>query len=191
MQIFIFCTCAVIQVYVTNEQLGLVLVLAGATCEMAIHDHRLSWLYSAVISGQIVISPYMGYKADEIGRRKMLLITLILSVLCSLLSAFRQVSPRYCWPSSCTTESPTITHSPAGVCWFCSICCLASLALSRYFCCQRVPNITWPSMSRKRPWPWQGQGQGCDPLQSGCGVCHAAATAREKDPSKCLGPAVV
>ncbi|XP_002134702.2 putative transporter svop-1 [Drosophila pseudoobscura] len=87
MQIFIFCSCAVIQVYVTNEQLGLVVIVAGATCDLGIHDHRLSWLYCAVITGQILISPYMGYKADEIGRRKMLLITMILSLAASLLSA--------------------------------------------------------------------------------------------------------
>ncbi|XP_022215427.2 putative transporter svop-1 isoform X2 [Drosophila obscura] len=87
MQVFIFFSCAIIQMYVTNEQLGLTVIVAGATCDLGIHDHRLSWLYATIISGQIVISPYMGYKADEIGRRRLLLITLILSLVFSLLSA--------------------------------------------------------------------------------------------------------
>ncbi|XP_034133435.1 synaptic vesicle 2-related protein isoform X1 [Drosophila guanche] len=88
MQRIIFLCCMLIQIYITNEQLGLSLIVASSACDLQIDDHRMSWLMSAVFTAQILASHYMGDKADEIGRRKLILITGSLMLLTSLLSAF-------------------------------------------------------------------------------------------------------
>ncbi|EDW36760.1 GL18414 [Drosophila persimilis] len=87
MQRTIFVCCILIQAYITNEQMGLALVVASSACDLHIDDHRMSWLMSAVFTAQILASHYMGDKADDIGRRKLMLISGSLMILSSLLSA--------------------------------------------------------------------------------------------------------
>ncbi|XP_062132322.1 synaptic vesicle glycoprotein 2C-like isoform X1 [Drosophila sulfurigaster albostrigata] len=87
MQLIIFFSCATQQMYVANEQFGLGLVSVAASCDFAIDDHRMAWLISAVFVAQVCSSHYMGYKSDEIGRRKLLVISSALSMIASFISS--------------------------------------------------------------------------------------------------------
>ncbi|EDW69701.2 synaptic vesicle glycoprotein 2C isoform X1 [Drosophila virilis] len=87
MQLIIFFGCAMQQFYVTNEQFGISLITVAARCELNIGDHHLSWLMTAGLMAQVCTSHYMGYKSDEIGRRKLLVITSTLTMLTSFISS--------------------------------------------------------------------------------------------------------
>ncbi|KAM8710483.1 hypothetical protein ACLKA7_017151 [Drosophila subpalustris] len=87
LQYLLFFGCATQQMYVSNEQFGLGLVSVAARCDFEIDEHRMSWLMTAVFLAQVGSSHYMGYKSDEIGRRKLILITSMLTMVGSLLSA--------------------------------------------------------------------------------------------------------
>ncbi|XP_064546118.1 synaptic vesicle glycoprotein 2B-like isoform X2 [Drosophila montana] len=87
MQMIIFFGCAMQQFYVTNEQFGISLITVAARCELGIGNHHLSWLMTAGLMAQVCTSHYMGYKSDEIGRRKLLLITSTLTIFTSFISS--------------------------------------------------------------------------------------------------------
>ncbi|XP_032598653.1 synaptic vesicle glycoprotein 2C isoform X2 [Drosophila grimshawi] len=87
MQLCIFFGCAAQQWYVANEQFGIALVIVAARCEFDIDEHRMVWLVNSAFAAQVCASHYLGYKSDEIGRRKMLLICSMMSILTSFISA--------------------------------------------------------------------------------------------------------
>lgn len=87
MQLIIFFGCAIQQFYVTNEQFGISLITVAARCELNIGDHHLSWLMTAGLIAQVCTSHYMGFKSDEIGRRKLLVITSTLTIVTSFISS--------------------------------------------------------------------------------------------------------
>ncbi|XP_034483579.1 synaptic vesicle glycoprotein 2B-like [Drosophila innubila] len=88
MQLILFISCATQQMYISNEQFGLGLVSVAASCDFQIDEHRMAWLMTAVFIAQVGSSHYLGYKSDEIGRRKLILISSMLTMLFSLISSF-------------------------------------------------------------------------------------------------------
>lgn len=87
MQLTAFVTCLLIQVWISNEQLGIAVVIAGATCELNITDKRVSWLMAFNFAAQMLFSLVWGTMGDKCGRRKVLLITGTAALTASLLSA--------------------------------------------------------------------------------------------------------
>jgi len=87
MQFLIFFSCAAQQMYVSNEQMVLGLITVAASCDFKIDEHRMALLMAAVFLAQVGSNHYMGYKSDEIGRRKLLLITSTITMLISFMSS--------------------------------------------------------------------------------------------------------
>ncbi|XP_046865389.1 synaptic vesicle glycoprotein 2C-like isoform X2 [Drosophila willistoni] len=88
MQLAIFFTCCVLQMYVSNEQLGLSVILVAGAGELKIDNERMGWLIACVFFAQVIFGHYFGYMTDKIGRLKVLFRTLIMTILSSFLSAF-------------------------------------------------------------------------------------------------------
>ncbi|XP_070853024.1 synaptic vesicle 2-related protein isoform X3 [Drosophila suzukii] len=88
MQFIILFCCLVLQIWITNEQLGIGVVLAGASCELEIHDKRLAWLMAGNFTAQMLSCLLWGQMSDVYGRRKVILTTAIGSNALSILSAF-------------------------------------------------------------------------------------------------------
>ncbi|XP_037722378.1 synaptic vesicle 2-related protein isoform X1 [Drosophila subpulchrella] len=88
MQFIILFCCLVLQIWITNEQLGIGVVLAGASCELEIHDKRLAWLMAGNFTAQMLSCFLWGQMSDVYGRRKVILTTAIGSNILSILSAF-------------------------------------------------------------------------------------------------------
>ncbi|XP_068157102.1 synaptic vesicle glycoprotein 2B-like isoform X2 [Drosophila tropicalis] len=88
MQLAVFFTCCVLQMYITNEQLGLSVILVASACELKIDNERMGWLIACVFFAQVLFGHFFGYLSDKIGRLKVLLSTTIMTILSSFLSAF-------------------------------------------------------------------------------------------------------
>ncbi|XP_016965476.1 synaptic vesicle 2-related protein isoform X2 [Drosophila biarmipes] len=88
MQFIVLFCCLVLQIWITNEQLGIGVVIAGATCELEIHDQRLAWLMAGNFSAQMISCFLWGQMSDVYGRRSVILTTAIGSNILSILSAF-------------------------------------------------------------------------------------------------------
>ncbi|KMY97187.1 uncharacterized protein Dsimw501_GD13704, isoform D [Drosophila simulans] len=87
MQFIILFSCFNLQIWMTNEQLGFGVVIAGASCEMRIHDRRLAWLMAASFAAQMVSCFLWGELADVYGRRRIIMISSIVANIVSILSA--------------------------------------------------------------------------------------------------------
>lgn len=87
MQFIILLSCFNLQIWMTNEQLGFGVIIAGASCEMRIHDRRLAWLMAASFAAQMVSCFLWGELADVYGRRKIIMITSTVANIVSILSA--------------------------------------------------------------------------------------------------------
>lgn len=75
------------QMYVTNEQFGIGLLLVASTCDFEITSNRAAWLMIALMATQLLSAFFMGFKADTIGRRKVMLFTMSGCMACSFVSA--------------------------------------------------------------------------------------------------------
>lgn len=87
MQYSIFISCLMLQTYVTNEQLGISVILLSSKCDLNLDANRAAWILIANMFAQLISALYMGYNSDKIGRRKVMLNTLFLCMLFSLLSS--------------------------------------------------------------------------------------------------------
>ncbi|KRK01489.1 synaptic vesicle 2-related protein [Drosophila yakuba] len=87
MQFIILFCCFLMQIWMTNEQLGFGVVIAGASCEMEIHDRRLAWLLAANFSAQMISCFIWGELADLYGRRRVIGFASIVAIIFSLISA--------------------------------------------------------------------------------------------------------
>ncbi|XP_043648706.1 putative transporter SVOPL isoform X2 [Drosophila teissieri] len=74
-------------IWLTNEQLGFGVVIAGASCEMDIHDRRLAWILAANFAAQMISCFIWGELADLYGRRRVIWMASIVSIMFSLISA--------------------------------------------------------------------------------------------------------
>lgn len=92
MQYLISVSCLALQMYVTNEQFGIGLLIVAATCDFEITSNRAAWIMIALMATQLLSAFYMGFKADTIGRRKVMLFSIFGCIVCSFVSA---VMPNY------------------------------------------------------------------------------------------------
>ncbi|XP_020814433.1 putative transporter svop-1 [Drosophila serrata] len=88
MQICVFITCFLLQMWANNEQMGFAVVVAAATCDLEISNERVSWLMVCNFGAQMVLSLVWGEISDRYGRRKAIISTCPGALLASLLSAF-------------------------------------------------------------------------------------------------------
>ncbi|XP_041564396.1 putative transporter SVOPL isoform X2 [Drosophila elegans] len=87
MQYIILLACLIIQMWVSNEQLGFAVVIAGASCELDIANHRVVWLVSGNFGSQMISCYLWGEISDQYGRRKVLVLAGLTANFLSLLSA--------------------------------------------------------------------------------------------------------
>ncbi|XP_023178704.1 synaptic vesicle glycoprotein 2C-like isoform X2 [Drosophila hydei] len=73
--------------FISNEQFGISLVIVAASCDYYVSEHRMSWLMFSTFAAQVSTSHFMGYQADKIGRRKLLLIASVLCIFSSFMSS--------------------------------------------------------------------------------------------------------
>ncbi|XP_017071144.1 putative transporter SVOPL isoform X2 [Drosophila eugracilis] len=87
MQYIISFCCFTLQLWITNEQLGFGVVVAGATCELHIDDERLAWLMAGNFAAQMISCYVWGELSDAYGRRKIILSAATTANCLSILSA--------------------------------------------------------------------------------------------------------
>ncbi|XP_017861491.1 PREDICTED: synaptic vesicle glycoprotein 2B-like isoform X2 [Drosophila arizonae] len=88
----IFFGCFTQQMFVSNEQFGISLVIVAASCDYYVDEHRMSWLMVATFAAQACSSHFMGYQADKIGRRKLMIIA---STSCMTASFISSLMPEF------------------------------------------------------------------------------------------------
>ncbi|XP_044314176.1 putative transporter SVOPL isoform X2 [Drosophila rhopaloa] len=87
MQYIVLFACLVMQMWITNEQMGIAVVIAGASCELEIVDYRVAWLMACNFGSQMLSCYMWGELSDGFGRRRVILIAGLTAILLSLLSA--------------------------------------------------------------------------------------------------------
>ncbi|XP_017957496.1 synaptic vesicle glycoprotein 2B-like isoform X2 [Drosophila navojoa] len=92
LQYLVFFGCFTQQMFISNEQFGISLVIVAASCDYYVDEHRMSWLMVATFAAQACSSHFMGYQADKIGRRKLMLIA---SMSCMTASFISSLMPEF------------------------------------------------------------------------------------------------
>ncbi|XP_043065014.1 uncharacterized protein LOC108099315 isoform X3 [Drosophila ficusphila] len=87
MQYFVLSACLLVQLWLTNEQLGFAVVVAGANCELELDDERISWLMATNFAAQMLTCLMWGELADRFGRRRIIMCAGLTSIMLSILSA--------------------------------------------------------------------------------------------------------
>ncbi|KAL7732656.1 hypothetical protein ACLKA6_013582 [Drosophila palustris] len=87
-QLLMMFTCSMILIYVNNELMGINLLSISIICDFNLSVSQHSMLTIAAFVGLILSSPIAGYKTDKIGRRTMVIYSLISSLATTFLTAF-------------------------------------------------------------------------------------------------------
>ncbi|XP_017057948.1 putative transporter SVOPL isoform X2 [Drosophila ficusphila] len=87
MQYLMLFACLFVQLWLTNEQLGIAVVIAGANCELKLNNERISWLMAANFAAQMLTCFMWGELADRFGRRRIIVCAGLSANLLSILSA--------------------------------------------------------------------------------------------------------
>ncbi|XP_034483580.1 synaptic vesicle glycoprotein 2B-like [Drosophila innubila] len=85
-QLLIFLSCSMAMIYFVNEIMGISIVAISIACEFNLSPTELFLLRSAGFMGMILFTYYVGYKSDQIGRRKAMLYSLVMSLISSAIS---------------------------------------------------------------------------------------------------------
>jgi len=87
MQLLMMLTSAMIILYLNNELMGINLVNLSIDCEYSMDNTQLSILSIAAFVGLILTSSYAGYKTDHVGRRTMVIYSLMFSLVSTFFSS--------------------------------------------------------------------------------------------------------
>ncbi|XP_030570429.1 putative transporter svop-1 isoform X2 [Drosophila novamexicana] len=86
MQALMVFTCSLTCVFLNDEIMGVGLVAVDIACEFSLSNKQLSLLSIAAFVGLILTSHYSGYLTDKIGRRKIMLYSMVLAMVSSIIS---------------------------------------------------------------------------------------------------------
>ncbi|XP_061505882.1 putative transporter svop-1 isoform X2 [Anopheles gambiae] len=83
----IFIASSIIMMAVLNETMGISIVIPAAQCDLNLSATDKGILTGVSFAGIIVSSHFWGYIADTKGRRRTLIVSLLLTAVCSLVSS--------------------------------------------------------------------------------------------------------
>lgn len=86
MQALMVFTCSLTCVFLNDEIMGVGLAAVDIACEFSLSNKQLSLLSIAAFVGLILTSHYSGYLTDKIGRRKIMLYSMVLAMVSSIIS---------------------------------------------------------------------------------------------------------
>ncbi|KRF84523.1 putative transporter SVOPL isoform X2 [Drosophila virilis] len=86
MQALMVFTCSLTCVFLNDEIMGVGLVAVDIACEFSLSNNQLSLLSIAAFAGLILTSHYSGYLTDKIGRRTIMLYSMVLAMVSSIIS---------------------------------------------------------------------------------------------------------
>lgn len=87
-QIMVLLVCGLILMAVINETMGMAIIVPAAQCDLELSSSRKGVISAVSFIGILISSPVWGYLADIKGRRKVIIYTLLVSIICTIVSSF-------------------------------------------------------------------------------------------------------
>ncbi|XP_050101703.1 synaptic vesicle glycoprotein 2B [Anopheles aquasalis] len=86
--VHVFIASSIVMMAVLNETMGIAIVIPAAQCDLNLSSTDKGILTGVSFAGIIVSSHFWGYIADTKGRRSTLIVSLLLTATCALVSGF-------------------------------------------------------------------------------------------------------